>query len=179
MFYQPGYDPEEQFKELYDKFFRKVYGFAYKYTRSTEESEDIAQEVFLKLWSGFDALPDEVSVDVQLLVITRQLLINRYRRELVKQKVLKNWTSGVTEYSESDNSDQPLLVSELSDRFQQAVKELPPKRKVIFEKSRMEGLSYDEIAQQLSLSRGTVESQMVKALRSIREKLLSLPLLFF
>lgn len=179
MLHQPGYDPKQQFKELYDEFFRRVYAFAYKHTRNTEESEDIAQEVFLKFWSNSDSFSDTISAEVQLFVIARQLVINRYRRELVRQKVLKNWTSSVPVYSEGDNTDQPLLVSELSDRFQKALQELPPKRKVIFEKSRMEGLSYDEIAQQLSLSRGTVESQMVKALRSIREKLLSLPLLFF
>lgn len=80
----PGYDIEEQFKELYDRFFRRVYAFAYKHTRNTEESEDIAQEVFLKLWSNFDSFSENIAVEVQLFVITRQLIINRYRRELVK-----------------------------------------------------------------------------------------------
>lgn len=176
---QPSDHQQKQFKELYDRFFKKVFVFAHKHTRDLDEAQDLAQEVFLKFWLHRDAFSDNIPADAQLLNVARQLIINRYKREIVRQKVYQNWYENKPEFSASDESDQPLLTTELTNRFESALESLPPKRREIFEKSRFEGLSYDQIAQQLSISRSTVESQMVKALRSLRGSLLCLTLFFF
>lgn len=175
---EKGDQQQKDFKETYDKFFRKVFIFAHKHTRDIDEAQDLTQEVFLKFWLNRDSFSDLIPTDAQLLTIARQLVINRYKRELVRQKVYKSWHENKLEFSSSDNSDQLLLTTELTTRFESALDNLPPKRREIFEKSRFEGLSYEQIAQQLSISRSTVESQMVKALRSLRTSLLFFVFIF-
>ena len=175
---EKGDQQQKEFKELYDRFFRKVFVFAHKHTRDNDEAQDLAQEVFLKFWLNRESFSELIPADAQLLTIARQLVINRYKRELVRQKVYKSWHENKLEFSSSDNSDQLLLTTELTTRFESALDNLPPKRREIFEKSRFEGLSYEQIAQQLSISRSTVESQMVKALRSLRTSLLFFAFIF-
>ena len=170
---------QEKFREFYSKFFKKVYVFALRHTRDMQDAEDLAQEVFLKFWMNRASFSELIPADAQLLTIARQLVINRYKREIVRQKVHQHWYESKEASLDSENSDQLLLTEELSSRFQAALLDLPPKRRQIFEKSRIEGLSYDQIAQDLSISRSTVESQMVKALRLMREKLLIIFVIFF
>lgn len=174
-----AYDEQVWFETLYDDFFPKVYAFARKHTRTLDEAEDLTHDVFLKLWQHRVGFSLTIPPDAQLLTIARQLVINRYKREIVRQRVYADWQHDRTEATPADEAEQPLQTAELTRKLQDALATMPPKRREIFEKSRFEGLSYDEIAEQLSISRSTVESQMVKALRMMREKLVILLLLPF
>lgn len=165
------------FQTLYHDFFSKVYAFARKHTLNLDEAEDLAHDVFLKLWQHRASFSPTISPDAQLLTIARQLVINRYKRETVRQRVYAHWQQDRPQATPTDETEHPLQTAELTQKLQNALAAMPPKRREIFEKSRFEGLSYDEIAEQLSISRSTVESQMVKALRLMREKL-ALLLLF-
>jgi RNA polymerase sigma-70 factor (family 1) len=175
---QRGTDEHLWFQGLYNDFFGKVYAFARKHSRDTDEAEDLAHDVFLKLWQNRAMFSDTIPPDAQLLTIARQLVINRYKRELVRQQVYATWQADKANATPADETERPLQTAELTAKLQDALASLPPKRREIFEKSRLEGLSYDEIAEQLAISRSTVESQMVKALRAMREKLTSFLLLF-
>jgi RNA polymerase sigma-70 factor (ECF subfamily) len=74
-------------------------------------------------------------------------------------------------YDEPVGSDQPVVAKELADAVQIALKELPPRCREVFELSRVNGLKYSEIAEALDISQKTVEAQMGKALRIMRERL--------
>lgn len=169
----------QAFETLYDQYFKRIFLFARKHTGDEDEAADLAQEVFLKLWLNQDSFAKHISAEAQLLTIARQLIINRYKKELVRQKAYKSWHQDKSDIALSETSDQSLLEEELHQRYKAALNELPPKRREIFEKSRIEGLSYEQIARDLSISTSTVESQMVKALRLMRGKLLLLLLPFF
>lgn len=170
---------QQDFKALYDKYFRRIFFFACRHTDDTDEAKDLTQEVFLKIWLNPDSFSKHISPEAQLLTIARQLVINRYKKEVVRQNAYKVWLLDMAEASSPDSSDKILLEEELAGRFRAALDLLPPKRRQIFEKSRIDGLSYEQIAEELSISRSTVESQMVKALRLMRGKLLLLLLPFF
>lgn len=163
---------KHQFQALYDRYFEKVFKFTFRATKDIGEAEDLAQEVFLKMWQNRDSFASNIPHEVQLLTIARQLVINQYKRNIIRQKVYSSWYEEKQTFSSADNADQILLTSELSARYQQALAELPERRREIFEKSRIEGLSYDQIAEELQITRNTVETQISKALRSLREKLL-------
>ena len=166
------------FRILYEKYFGKVYRFVLKNIRDKDEAEDVTHDVFLKLWQNRSSFSETIPADAQLLVIARQLVINNYKRNLVKRKVLTYWEQEAVHATSGDSAEQLLRTNELTLAIEEAVQCLPPKRREIFEKSRYEGLSYDEIALQMEISRNTVESQMVKALHFLRGKLPFLPALF-
>ncbi|MEZ0611817.1 RNA polymerase sigma-70 factor [Fibrella sp. WM1] len=166
------------FQQVYTDFFPKVYAFAYRHTRDAEQAEDLAHDVFLKFWQNRASFSEVIPTDAQLLTMARQLLINRYKRDIVRQRVYANWQQQTPETTAVDDTEHLLQTEELTSRLQAALENLPPKRREIFEKSRFEHLSYAEIAQQLGISPATVESQMVKALKTLREKLAVIFLLF-
>jgi RNA polymerase sigma-70 factor (family 1) len=160
------------FKTLYEQFFAKVYAFARKHTNHPDEAEDLAHDVFLKLWQHRATFSITIPPDAQLLTIGRQLVINRYKRETVRQRAYTDWQQINPDATRADDTEQLLQTAELASNLETALNGLPPKRREIFEKSRFEHRSYDEIAEELGISRATVESQMVKALRTLREKLM-------
>jgi RNA polymerase sigma-70 factor (family 1) len=170
------------FEALYRAFYRKVYAFSNRHTRDTEAAEDLTHDVFLKLWQNRALVSDTIPLDAQLLTVARQLVINRYKQQTVRQQLLAEWQEYEPVASSADATEWPLRTAELTADIQAALDGLPPKRREIFEKSRFEYFSYDEIAEQLGISRATVESQMVKALRFLRERLghlYTLLLIFF
>ena len=74
-------------------------------------------------------------------------------------------------YNPPLGSDQPIVAKELSDAVQTAIRELPPRCREVFELSRVHGLKYAEIAETLEISQKTVEAQMGKALKLMRQRL--------
>ena len=166
------------FEELYRLSHRKVYAFAHKHSRDDETAKDITQDVFLKIWHNRRTLSSTIPIDAQLLHITRQLVINNYRRSLVQKEAFDELTTKQAGHLSINEVDETLSRNELQVRYKYALDELPERRREIFELSRFENLSYDEIAERLNISRATVESQMVKALRFLRSRLTTLITLF-
>ncbi len=162
------------FEALYRTSHRKVYSFARKHTRDELTAEDLAHDVFLKIWQNRQTLSDTIPLDAQLLTIARQLIVNQYRRGLVRQQAFDAYTHENTGITTADEASNLLNANDLQGRYQRAMSQLPSRRREIFELSRVEQLSYDEIAERLAISRATVESQMVKALKFLRERLTSL-----
>lgn len=159
------------FEIIYKKFFRKVYNFVRKNIRDVIEAEDITHDVFFKLWKSRASFSDTISADAQLLVIARQLVINHYRRDIIRERAFRAWECDAPVSTRRDISEMTLREKEISMELKSAIECLPSKRREIFEKSRFEGMSYDEIAISMDISRSTVEGQMVKALRFLRERL--------
>ncbi len=166
------------FEELYRLAHRKVYAFARKHCGDDETARDLTQDVFLKIWHNRRSLSATIPIDAQLLHIARQLVINHYRRSLIRKQVFDELATNNAGQLASNEADHTLALNELQVRYNYALDELPDRRREIFELSRIENLSYDEIAQRLNISRATVESQMVKALRFLRSRLTTLVTLF-
>lgn len=170
---------EELFESLYHRYFGKVFRFISRHTRDSQDAEDLAHDVFLKFWSYRNSFSEGMPADAQLLVIARQVVINRYRREVLKKEILQQQEQAV--FTAGDETEAFVREAEISEEISKALACLPPKRREIFEKSRFGVMTYDEIAADMGISKSTVESQMVKALKFLRERLahLSYLLLLF
>ncbi len=158
---------EELFESLYHRYFTKVFRFLLRHTKDTQDAEDLAHDVFLKLWNYRGSFSGVVPPDAQLLVIAKQVVINRYKREALKKAALLDHETEIS----YDDTEVILREAEAFEEFKKALDCLPPKRREIFEKSRFQVMTYDEIAADMGISRNTVESQMVKALKFLRERL--------
>ena len=156
----------------YDAVFRTWYPtlvrVAGALVHDTDMAEEIAQEVMLELWRRKHVLDRDVSLKAYLLRSVRNRALNRIRHQRVRRD---SETEVEALYDAPLTADQPVIAKELSDALAVAMGALPPRCREIFELSRVDGLKYAEIADALGISQKTVEAQMGKALRILRERL--------
>ena len=154
---------EESFTEVFNLYYPKVYHHFLKRTRSASVAREVAQLAFIKLWEFRHTLKDSISLDTQLFHIAAGVFIDYLRREEVqRRKVLEHGQVRAEEEAAPDG------VFEASDHLLSLTRNLSPVRKRVFLLSRIQGHSYKEIAELLSISLKTVEDHMTKALRHIR-----------
>jgi RNA polymerase sigma-70 factor (ECF subfamily) len=153
------------FTEVYHQYHERLYFFVLKRTSLSDIAEEVVQQAFIKLWERREKLSDDFTIDVQLARITRSILIDTLRKKAVERKVIKQVVSQTPDIYTAD----PTIEKEFSNRIASAIESLPPGCKKIFKLSREESLSYNEIAAQLSISPRTVENQISKALKVIRQ----------
>jgi RNA polymerase sigma-70 factor (ECF subfamily) len=158
---------EEAFAEIFFHYTQQVQPFILKMTRSREATEEIVQDVFLSLWLARGKMVEVTNYRAYIYTIsnnkTYSWLKKRSREILVMEPIDEKNMDLISSREESiDFKESAALIN-------QAVDMLPSQKKIIFKLSREEGLSHEEIARKLNLSKNTVKNHMVEALRFIRE----------
>jgi len=155
------------FDSLYEVYSPKIYGFALKYFKSETDSEELVQEVFVKVWENRKSLKSDHSFKSYLFTIA----LNQIRKHFNKKSVsLRYLVSLQNDQEFSDNS----LADDYETILRQIYKiidQMPERRREIFTKSKLEGKSSKEVAVELNISSGTVDNQVSEALSFIRAKL--------
>jgi len=136
--------------------------------RERAMAEEIAQDVMLELWRRRDSLDVTDSVRGYLLQATRNRTLNALRHRAIERKSESHVIDGIGHLPPTDAAARE---GEIEVALQSAIGDLPDRCRQIFELSRVEGLKYAEIATRLGISVKTVEVQMGKALRILRERL--------
>ena len=159
-------DKLSAFKELYGRYWKKLYGAAYKRLKNKESAEEIVQEIFTNLWLKRYSLQITTTVGGYLYSTASNGIIDRYRKELVRTKYKEVfWTV----HSETDNStEDAIMLRELTYTIEAEVRQLPDKCRSVYELSRNEHKTNKEIALQLGISEKTVENHLTKALKRLR-----------
>lgn len=171
-------DEESGLKLIYEKYFSLVYSFFAKECRSVEDSKDMAQDVFFKLWKTRSKLSDIESLKSYLFIMARNTFID-YVRKKINQRVFEELTAYNTDgLSEFEKEDRDLL-----EELVRYSEEMPEKRLEVFKLRWLEGMSRKEIADQMGISIVTVDIHIRKALEFLKErvstnKLLLILLLF-
>lgn len=163
---------EAEFRSLYDNYFRQVYLFALKSVNNPSEAEDLSQNIFLKVWERRHRLNVDLDIEPQLFQIAKGIIIDHYRAKTTQQQLLKSLAEQAP-VSDRVYATEPSEQSKELVYLQRAIDDLPPKRREVFKLSRYHGLTYDEIAQELSISRNTVHVHITKALATLRKKFAS------
>ncbi|MCE5346518.1 MAG: RNA polymerase sigma-70 factor [Bacteroidales bacterium] len=155
------------FNTLYKEYSHRLYRFALGYLKSEAEAEELVQEVFTIIWEKRTDLKEELSFKSFLFTIAFNIIRKHFRTKAYLCDYLKNGTG-----SESDmQTSQKISYNSLYQYITELVNQLPGRRKEIFIKSRLEGLSIKEIAEQMGISHKTVENQLTDSLRFIRTNL--------
>jgi len=153
------------FEELFRKFFPALMTFARKFLPGEDDAREVVHKVFINLWEKRASLDTSTSLKSYLFksVHNRSLNVIRDRKKFVGNEV--------PDVASEIDVEAQMDAMELEDRIMKVIEGLPEKCKEIFEMSRFEGLKYNEIADKLGISVKTVENQMSKALKVLREKL--------
>ena len=164
-----------RFEQFYAANIPRVKNFAKLLTKSEEDAEDIAQNIFLKLWTRPELWQDQETMTGYLYTVTRNEIFNLFKHQKVEQeyedKVLKAQLLG--ELCDEDSSLlENLYYKEIVLLVELALNQLPPRRKRVFEMSRFEGLSHKEIADKLQIPLRTVEDHIYKTLTELRKVLM-------
>lgn len=157
------------FELIFNKFSKKLYYFAFSYVHSQTESEEIIQNVFVSLWENRDGLSEAFPIQNYLYKVTINHIYNYFKHRLVRRRYVENMIVEGTD--EDQEAMQYILTNDLEEVVYKIVEELPKRQQIIFRLSRLEGLSHAEIAQRLEISVRSVENQIYRALKYIREKL--------
>ena len=162
-------DDQSAFTVIFTKYYQDLVRFSFGFTHNPDASEEIVQEVFLKLWENRNSLLIHNSLKSYLLKIVQNRSIDSLRHLNITHK----YASIVLEHpllSENDTENY-ILHSELEANFNHAMLKIPAEYSEAFRMSRIETLNYQEIAQKLEISVRTVEVRISKALSLLREEL--------
>jgi RNA polymerase sigma-70 factor (ECF subfamily) len=164
-------DNKDQFDQnAFEKLFRENYdairNFIYYKISDQKLAEDIAQDVFLKVWERRDEIiPDKVRY--LCYTIANNLSLN-YIKHL---KIVYNFKNAFIEKNEFETPQHILEQKEFNHKLQEAIASLPEKQRVVFLMNRIDKLTYNEIAERLGLSVKAIEKRMSQALKELNQKL--------
>jgi len=160
---------EQAFQAVFDFFGENLFHFACSYLKNAASAEEIVQEVFLRIWEIREDIDEEKSFKSFLYRITVNKLLNHLKRQVVRQKY-EAYLSG-DDQSFYESPEATLHFSELEEKVSLLIKKLPEQQKNIFKMSRLDGMSNPEIAETLGLSIRTVENQVYRATKFLKENL--------
>lgn len=158
------------FDFLYNQYSGKLYNFLMTISgRDTYLSEEIVQRVFVKLWETHQQINPDKSFVSYIYTIARNMLMNNYQHQMVQfvyhEYVLAN-------KSEADyGTEEDINYNSLNQQLDVIIDQLPPGRRQVFILSEKEDLSNKNIAIKLNISESTVEKQLSKAVKFVRERI--------
>jgi len=167
-FHNIGKIDKEVFEKVFRTFFSPLCAFASKYVNDYDTGKDIVHDVLLNFWDKRDSIDTSKSIKSYLFTSVYNRCLN-----FIRDRKKFSSTEGEMEIAENtkwESSDQ-LEAAELEDKINKALDELPEKCREVFLLNRYDGLKYKEIAEKLGISIKTVETQMSKALKILRERL--------
>jgi RNA polymerase sigma-70 factor (ECF subfamily) len=160
---------EVAFTTLYDQYFTAVNSFVLRFVKSPQLSEDITQEVFIKIWEGRDKLTEIKSFKAWLFTIARNHTLNILKK-------ISNESAGLGEvlknYQQQHNPIEDTIVeSEYMQQLNEILNSLPPKTREVFRLCREEEKGYDEVIKILGISRSAVKKHMVRSHKVFKESM--------
>ncbi|OLD86233.1 MAG: hypothetical protein AUG85_10905 [Gemmatimonadetes bacterium 13_1_20CM_4_66_11] len=157
----------DAFEALYRRYWERLYAFAFRYLRSQQDAEDAVQEVFFRIWRGRADWVPAGAVRNYLYLAVRNAALDRLQRAAVARRRRVGTAQLVT----VADIQPDLEAAELAAAVERALADLPPKRSAVCRLRLIDGLSYAEIAHRLAISEKTVETQLARGLKFLRDRI--------
>lgn len=173
---------EGAFRALFNIYYPKVLAFITCIVKEQSDAEDIAQDIFVKIWERREMLPDHVtSLTGYIYRMSRNAALNKLRRSANLQYVseLDQHASDYSESASGTEIENEYYAREKALFIRLVVNRMPKQRRLIFEMSRYHGLDNQSIADILHISKKTVENHLSLALKELRKALAIFAMFFF
>ena len=169
---------EEAFRLFFDRYHQKMWSFVLTLVHSPHIAEEIVQETFIKLWECRNLLADVIKPDDFLFIMMRNHLFNTLRN-LTREEKQKMQLLKQLRIADTYLDHYWMEVQEATQILEQIVARLPAQQQKVIHLSRELGLSHQEIADQLSISKHTVNEYLVAALKTCRKQLKRMGFTYF
>ena len=153
---------ERSFRELFYSFYSRLCRYAYFILGSKEHAEEIVQDLFARIWEQRMKLNIEGSIESYLYISARNAAYNYLKSDMHKKQREQAYSQ---QAEQNENFDRELFLK----RLKEALNHLPEQCREIYCMKNLEGLTYKEIAEYLEISEKTVEVQIFRALKKLRE----------
>ncbi|RAJ11101.1 RNA polymerase sigma-70 factor (ECF subfamily) [Chitinophaga skermanii] len=165
------------FDILYNKYWKSVFNTAYKRLLNTELAQDVAQDVFVQVWTRAEAAPIE-NIGAYLHVAARNGVFKQLEKQSKYILVHTNFEEGDEPATTYGQADENMRFKEFMAAFKALTDSLPEQQRVIFNMRFHQGMTTQEIADELNISIKTVRNQIGKALQKVRHALMCIHILF-
>lgn len=155
------------FYNIYERYCKRLYGFVLRYIKIEADAEEIVQEVFVKIWQARNKLDAYSSFESFLFTIAYNTTIDLLRKRVNERKYLENLVA-LQQIQEAPDILDEIHFKELDDNLKKLLEELTPRQKEIFQLSREQGFSHEEIAEKLGISVNTVKKHMANTLAFLK-----------
>jgi RNA polymerase sigma-70 factor (ECF subfamily) len=160
---------QNAFTILFNRYSGMIYQVSLKYTADRSAAEEIVQEVFTRVWINREQIKPDLAFVPYIIIIAKNLIINSAKKRLheITYKKYKAYSNRLN----NNFTQNQVYLKELEDRLKAFVCKMPSRRKEIFKLSREEGMTIKQISNHLGISESTIENQINKALKDLKEYL--------
>lgn len=153
------------FESAFNSYFPDVYRYVFGKTKSAHIAEEVTQLTFIKLWQNRERLEDSVKLNFVIFRIASTTLIDEVR----KQNNFRRLVNELGVHQSNQNKQEKPDALENNDMIKILLNKMPEMRRKVYEMSRLEGFTYEEIAVLLDISIKTVEKHVSKAIKQVKE----------
>ncbi|GAA3575977.1 RNA polymerase sigma-70 factor [Snuella lapsa] len=158
------------FREVIAFYEKRLYAFIFSFTKSKQTTEDILQEVFIKVWTIKETLNTDLAFNAFIYKIARNLTFNHLRKVANQNALRESLWKGINEMHE--RTENTIIFNDYEFLVNKLLNDLPKQKRNIFILSKQQGKSNQEIAEELGISQKTVKNHLWKTMQIIREKLM-------
>lgn len=158
---------EAAFKMLFDAYQHKLFGYINKVVKSKEVSEELVLDIFMKIWNAKELLLDVQNLDAFLY----RMAVNKaldFLKAASREEKLRALIALQMNPLSNERPDEVFIYKEYEKQLVSTIQALPAQQQLIFSLSREGGLSHQQIADDLKISKNTVKNHMVSAIRKLR-----------
>jgi RNA polymerase sigma-70 factor (family 1) len=158
---------EEAFETIYGLYSQRLFGRLLKLVKTEAQAQEILQDVFIKLWQHRHSLDPEKSFRSFLFKIAENKVYDFFRKaardKVMEANLISLSTTNYINIGEYTRAEENLIL------LYKAIESLPPQRQQVFRLCKLEGRSYKEVSELLSISLSTISDHIVKATKAIKE----------
>jgi RNA polymerase sigma-70 factor, ECF subfamily len=156
------------FSKIYHCYYSNIFHFSYKLLKSEQDAEDITQNLFMKIWEQRDLINEDLNFKSYLFQIARNDIYNMFKKRVNSLKFYNYVLQSESQQAECDLKFENL---NMLDYIKSIINNFPPQQKLILTLYKIEGYSHNEIAQMLNLSVRTIENNVFRSLKKLRNNL--------
>lgn len=164
------------FNQIYQLYSNRIYRFSRKLHLNHEEAEEVLQDVFLTIWERRQSIDPEKDFKAYIFKIAKSLIIKNFKKKALFY-AYENYVKNI-ELLQDYSTENLIHYRDLLEILEKEIAKLPPARKEIFDLSRNQGLSTEEIAEKLGVTRRTVENQIYRTLKLLKDRIQTNSFLF-
>ena len=156
------------FERIFSLYHKRIYNFCLSLHQSSDDAEETVQKVFVALWEQREQVDENKPIGIYLYSIARYMIYQDFRQKVYKKAAFDYFILNSIDSNESTKDE--VLFNELVNFLESQIERLPERQREIFKLSRFTDLTYKQIAEQLNITENTVDTQIRRALKFIKDK---------